>query len=349
MKASKRFLIWIIISLFLQCSLYIFLDKIYFSEQHNIIITKIDNIIKKKTIKPNVTFPDGATDIMLSYDGAYTSYFDVDGNLKVSDTTTGKFKDISFSGDAKCISYKWLPDTDKIMLVEKLTVSGGRYIKFYSYDPNKETKLEIRDYGTNQANYVNLYDEKTKADIEVSTLTGLMYIKIYSSKITSSIYRIDRNEQMTKVSTYGRRIGNIAVASHDDHLAYEDLTNNKIRTNTKEGVVKISSAAKLFLLGADASDNIYVGKNENGKVSSIFFGKLSDIQSSWEQINIEQAATTDKIFILQSGDVYIAANSSLKRTKDGKTIKYKGTLIGIFNNYLASIVNSKLSLQDIGS
>ena len=349
MKASKRFLIWIIISLFLQSSIYVFLDKIYFSEQKSVKITKIENIIKKIAIKPNVNFPDGATDIMLSYDGAYTSYFDVNGNLKVLDTSTGNFKSIKFSSDAKCISYKWLPDTNKIMLVEKLTINGGRYIKFFSYDPDKENSLEIRDYGTNQANYVKLQDEKTKANVEVSTLTGLMYVKIYSSRITSSIYRIDRNEQMTKVATNSRKIGNIAVASHDDHLAYDDLTNNRVRTNTKEGMVKISGALKISLLGADASDNIYVGKNENGKVSSLFFGKLSDNQSSWKQINIEQPTSIDKILVLQSGDVYIATNGSVKRTKDNKTINYQGELLGIFNNYLASIVNNKLSLKSIGS
>ena len=347
MKASKRVLIWIMISFLVQSSLYIFLDKIYFSEKHNVKITNIDNFQKKKTIKPNVTFPDGATNIMLSYEGAYTSYFDVDGELKVLDTTTGEFKNINFSGDTKCISYKWLPDTDKIMLVEKLTIRGGRYIKFFSYDPDKQIKLEIRDYGTNQANYVKLQDEKTKADIEVSTLTGLMYIKIYSSKITSSIYRIDRNEQMTKVATNGRKIGNMAVASHDDHLAYEDLTNNKVRTNTKEGTVKIDNVSELSLLGADANDNIYVGKNENGKVSSLFFGKLSESKSDWKKINIDQATTTDKIFIMQNSDVYITTSSSLKRTKDGKIIDYKGTLIGIFNTYAASIVNNKLVLYSM--
>ena len=347
MKASKRFLIWIIISLFLQSSIYLFLDKIYFSEKKNVKITNIDNFFKKKTIKPNVTFPDGATNIMISYDGAYTSYFDATGNFKVLDTTTGKSKNINFSGDAKCISYKWLPDTDKIMLVEKLTINGGRYIKFFSYDPVKESKLEIRDYGITQANYVKLQDEKTKADIKVSTLTGLMYIKIYSGEITSSIYRIDRNEQMTKVTTHGRKIGTIAVASHDDHLAYEDITNNKIRTNAKEGIVKITNTTNLFLLGADASDNIYVGKNENGKVSSLYFGKLSDSPSSWKQINIEQSVTKSKIFIMQSGDVYIATNNSIKRRSDNKTINYNGTLIGVFDTYLASIVNNKLVLQGI--
>ena len=47
MKASKRILIWIIISLFLQSSLYLFLDKVYFAEQHNIKITNIANFLNK--------------------------------------------------------------------------------------------------------------------------------------------------------------------------------------------------------------------------------------------------------------------------------------------------------------
>ena len=347
MKASKRILIWIIISLFLQSSLYLFLDKVYFAEQHNIKITNIANFLNKTTIKPNVTFPDGATDIMLSYDGTYTTYFDMNGNLKVLNTATGKFLNIKFSGDAKCIAYKWLPATNMLMLAEKLTIGGERYIKFYSYDPDKETKLEIRDYGTNQADYVKLYDENTKADIVVSTLTGLMYIKIYSNNITSSIYRIDRNEEMTQVPTNGRNIGNIAVASNDDHLAYEDHSNNTIKTNTKIGSVQISNAPNLVLLGVDASDNIYFGESENGEVSSIYYGILSDSTSSWKKINLNQATTPENIFILQSGDIYISTGSSVIRIKDGKTTNYEGTLIGIYNNYVASIVNNKLVLKDM--
>jgi len=82
----------------LQSSLYLFLDKIYFAEQHNIKITNIANFFNKTTIKPNVNFPDGATDIMLSYDGTYTTYFNVNGILKVLDTNTRKFL-ILQSGD----------------------------------------------------------------------------------------------------------------------------------------------------------------------------------------------------------------------------------------------------------
>jgi len=349
MKASKRVLIWIIISLFLQSSLYLFLDKIYFAEQHNIKITNIANFFNKTTIKPNVNFPDGATDIMLSYDGTYTTYFDVNGILKVLDTNTGKFLNIKFSSGAKCIAYKWLPETNMLMLAEKLTIDGQRYIKFYSYDPDKETKLEIRDYGTNQADYVSLNDENTKADIVVSPLTGLMYIKIYSNNITSAIYRIDRNEEMTQVPTNGREIGNIAVASSDDHLAYEDESNNTIKTNTGQGSVQISDAPNLRLLGVDASDNIYFGESENGEISTIYYGVLSTNTSSWKKITLKQVASPNNILILQSGDIYISNGSSIIRTKDGKTINYKGTLIGIFNNYVASIVNKKLVLKTIGS
>ncbi|MBW9157260.1 hypothetical protein [Clostridium tagluense] len=346
MKASKVFIRWIVISLILQCSLYLFLDKIYFSDEHNIKITKIQDIIKKKTLKPNVTFPQGYSDVSLSYDGSYTTYFDNSGDLKVLDTGTGNFKSIKFRG-AKCISYKWLPDANKIMLAEKLTVGNSRYIKFFTYDAGKETKEEIRDYSLDIANAIKLVDEKTKVDIQVSTLTGLMYLKTYSNKITSSVYRIDINEEMTKIQTHGRSISRMAVASHDDHLAYEDLTNNFIRTNTKEGIIKINGSTNLLLLGADGKDNIYVGKNENGNVSNLHYGKLSDNKSSWKQLNLKENVSPNKLIILKSGDVYTISDNSIIRVSDNKKIDFKGEFIGIYTNYLASISNGKLVFVEI--
>ena len=347
MKASKRFISWIVISLILQCSLYTFLDKVYFSAEHNVKITKIQDIIKKKSVKPNVTFPQGYSDVSLSYDGSYTTYFDNSGDLKILDTGTGNLKNIKFRGGAKCVSYKWLPDANKIMLAEKLTLGKSRYIKFFSYDAEKETKEEIRDYTLNIANSIKLVDEKTKVDIQVSTLTGLMYLKTYSSKIRSSIYRIDRNEQMTKTQTHYRKIGRVAVASHDDHLAYEDLTNNLIRTNTKEKTIKINGSNNLLLLGADGKDNIYVGKNENGKVSSLYYGKLSDNKSSWKVLNLKEKVSPNKLKIIQSGEIYTISYNSISRASDGKKIDFKGKFIGIYTNYLASILNGKLVFVEI--
>ena len=347
MKASKRLIIWIIISIVLQCSLYLFMDKVYFSEERNIKVTNIQDIIKKKSVKPNVSFAEGYSDVSLSYDGSFTTYFDKDGNLKVLDTSTGKFKNIKFSGDAKCISYRWLPDANKILLAEKLTVNSSRYIKFFSYDAEKETKEEIRDYTLNKANEIKLTDEKTKVDMEFSTLTGLMYLKVYSSKITSSIYRIDRNELMTKIQTSNRKIGSLTVASHDDHLAYEDLTNNFVRTNTKEGKISIDGSNNLLLLGADGSDNIYVGKNENGKVGSLHYGKLSDSQSSWKEIKLKEKVLPSKVTILQNGDIYIISENSITRVSDDKKINFKGKLIGIYKPYIASILDGELVFSEI--
>ncbi|WP_242834281.1 hypothetical protein [Clostridium pasteurianum] len=117
MKASKRIFTWIIISLVLQCSVYLYLNNFYFSPEGNIKVTKMDSVSKKNEIKPNVSFTDTDKDISLSDDFTYTAYMS-NGLVKVVDTTTGKELQINFTKGIQCLAYKWVPGTNRMIIVK---------------------------------------------------------------------------------------------------------------------------------------------------------------------------------------------------------------------------------------
>lgn len=348
MKASKRIIIWIIISIFLQGSLYLYLDKWYFAPVSNIKFTNISSFDKIKAIKPNVTLSSAAKDISVSYDCSYTAYVE-NGLVKVMDTSTGKQRNISFSEGVSCLSYKWLPDTNIMMIAERVPYNGRKVIKFYSYDAEKQEKKDTDNYeGGHKVNYMTSNSSKDKVDFQFSTLTGVLYGKISYSTSNSKIYRIDRNEKLTRVITTTYNIGDLAVASDDDQLAYEDLSSGRIRTTYKGKTISINGSSNLSLIGTDSDDNFYVGTGRE-KVSKVYYGKLADSSSTWKELNLGKTVNSDEVFVTQNGNVFILdkTENTIVNVKNNKSYNFTGDFIGINDNSIVYQENNKLKLKSI--
>ena len=63
--------------------------------------------------------------------------------------------------------------------------------------------------------------------VSESTITGVYYVDIYKGGLKSTVYRIDINETLTKVSLQTNVLGNMQVIPHEDTLIYEDKVNSK--------------------------------------------------------------------------------------------------------------------------
>lgn len=350
MKASKRIIIWIFISLFLQVSLYLYLDIWYFAPAHNVKFTNISSDDKSKVIKPKVTLSESAKNISVSYDCSYTAYFD-NGIVKVVDTSTGKQRNLSFSEGASCLSYEWLPDANIMMIAERVTYKGRKVIKFYSYDAEKQENRDTDIYSggvVQKVNYMDSNSSKDKVDFENSTLTGVLYGKISYNNSYSKVYRLDRNETLTRVTTTTSNIGNLAVASDDDQLAYEDLSSGRIRTTYKGKTISINGSYNLSLVGTDSDDNFYVGIGK-GKVNKIYYGKLADNSSTWKELNLNKTVNTNEIFVTQNGNVFILdkTQTTMLNVKNNKSYNFSGNFIGVNDNSIVYEENYKLKLESI--
>lgn len=344
MKASKRIIIWIIISLVLQCSVYVFLDKYYYASAGSIKEKDITSLVQVKTIVPNVVLNSNAKNITLSDDLAYTATLE-DGLVKVVDTSTGKTTaNLSYSSGVKCLAYMWVPGTDLMDIVEKVNSST---IKFYAYDADKGTKTEVTDSTTHKAIYASAGQS---AEMKISVLTGVLYIKIGHSNNYFKMYRVDRNDQLTSVPTVTGNIGGFAVASDDDQLVYDDLYNGtiKVYNYSQRKSVTIPGVRKLSIIGTDNNNNnnFYIG---NGSVQSneIYYGKLQDSTSSWNKIPLGSMVDNKNILVSQNGGIYIIdrQNSVVTDVKKNKKYNYQGTFLEINNDNIIYNNGGKLAFK----
>lgn len=329
------------LSLIVQGMVCFYLDQFYLSDETGVKITSV-NLNQNEELDPHVIIPLGARKIGLSYDGHYTSYLEKNGNLVVVDTNSGRPEKV----EGKNVAYKWLPDANILMLAETLNVRSEKVLRFFSYDVQRNIKSEICNYNKKQ-NIITVKDDNPSVDIAVSTLTGVMYVKITDGN-ESRIYRIDRNETLTRILANNSHIVKLEVASHDDLLAYQDDTHHQIRTTASKRVMQINGNNNLFLLAADGNDNIYAGNSLKGKISEIYYGKLNDPFSSWEKIDLGEYIDSKDIFITYRGDIYVKRDqNSISNIRNIGKINYYGQFLGIFNGFIASIDNHKLMIEKI--
>lgn len=347
MKASKIFIKWIIISLVLQLGLYFYMDKFYFPNGDNAKVTEVQSIYKKQEIKPNVTISENSKNISLSSDCSYTAYLD-NGIVKVLDTSTGKSRKLTFGEGVQCLAYKWIQDSNRMIIAEKIRSGATRSVRFYSYDAENQFKEEIKDYNTQKIDSIPASVSGNEVSMVMSTLTNVMYAKVSYINGLSSIYRIDANETMTKVNTAVKKIGNIGVASRDDQLVYEDLINSRVRTNTSCRFISINGNAHFSLLGTDDDNNVYV-ESKNGSANKIYYGKIAGSQNSWKSINVNYPYASENLKVMGDGKIYFVDKESgkIKNIKNQNYCTYEGKFIGIYDGKIASVSNSKLVLKNI--
>ncbi|MDD3224671.1 MAG: hypothetical protein PHX70_08205 [Clostridium sp.] len=343
MKAFNRIICWIVVSLALQCLVYLFLDKYYFAAEGNIKYTDVTQTESESTVNPHVNFSGSESDISLSDDLMYTAFFK-NGVVSVVDTNTGTAKkNLSFSSGVQCLSYKWVPNSDILIIAEKL---NGSQIKFYSYDADKQLKTEIYNYEDKRTDSV---PAGKSVDMQISQLTGLLYVKVSYLNNSSSIYRIDRNETLTRISTYVRNIGSIAVASNDDQFAYEDKVSGRIRTNySQHRIIVVPGTGVSSIIGTDGNDKFYIGNGQES-VNTIYYGKLSQSTSAWQKISLGRQVDKNNIIIGQDSSVYVVDKNqgTVTDVKNNKNYNYQGSFIQISDGYIVYKSGNKIVLKRI--
>jgi len=336
MKNVKRYAVWVILSLFLQMSMYFYLDKFFFVNETSFKIKKVEDTKQKIKVVKNIKIPENSKNLTISYDGKYTSYFE-EGNLKVINTQSAEEKVIPFEKGLNVSFCKWLPDRDRMFIAEKKVNKDSSIIKFSYYDVKTKEKTEIRDV------FINLKDIKAEVqNMEFSTLTNVIYIKTGRMGNVSTIYRIDVMESMEKITS--GLIGNMKIMTRDDKMLYEDKTNSRIRVSGLDKSVKITGVDKLALISIDKEGNIYVGQIDQGKIIKIFSGNLDLKTDSWKIIQLKSPVEIKNIFVSEEGKTYV--NDNLKGTVTNITsnqeTSYNGSFLEMNNNVISSLQDNLL-------
>jgi dipeptidyl aminopeptidase/acylaminoacyl peptidase len=299
---------------------------------------KTKKVVKSDNKKPDIeiSIPDSAKNINISFDGKFLAYYDADV-LKVVNTTTGEEKKVEFGDGVQVSFYKWLSDRNRMLIAEKETSNQESNFKLAYYDVSKDLKEDIKD--------LDLTDKKSEVeDIQASPLTNVIYVKVANSGKRSNIYRIDIMKEMKTVETRSYQIGKIRVIPHEDKLIYEDLTHGRIYITDKDEPLDISGVNKPSLLGVDDNDNVYIGETDLDKVTKIFYGTVKEGKNELQTIDLGSAVDKNNILIANEGKVYINDNLKglVKEFASGKEYKYLGTFIQMYNGGVISVSEGKL-------
>jgi len=337
MKWMKRISIWIIVSLSLQCLGLFYLDHYFLATDSKVTTKQVVENKNDKLKNIDIKVPTNAENILVSYDAKYLSYFE-DEKLKIVNCKDGKVKTIDSEEGTKISFSEWLPDRNRMYLVEKNSNDESSNLVLYSYDVLKGEKLKVKELACGGTN-------SEVQDIQLSTLTGVTYVNVSNNGKKNSIYRIDRMGDITKINTIPNLVSNIALVRHEDKLVYEGLIYNKIYAAGAQAPISFNSAEKLTLMGTDNDDNVYIGELNNNLVSKVYYGKTSVDTNQWKTLTLQKPAGKSDLYVLPSGKVY--QNDTLKgvltEISSGTQTSYPGKLSQLYTKGIASILNNKIS------
>ncbi|MFT5873086.1 MAG: hypothetical protein ACI8WT_002028 [Clostridium sp.] len=337
MKWMKRISIWIVFSLSMQCLGLFYIDH-YFLATDSKSVTKLIVEDKSEVIKNiDITVPANAENILASYDAKYLTYYENE-KLKIINCEDGKNKNIEAEEGCKISFSEWLPDRNRMLLVEKKADDESSNLVLYSYDVSKGMKVKIKDL-----DWAGVQAEVE--DIQTAPLTGIIYVKVSSNGGVSSIYRIVRMKDMTKINTIPKFVSNIALLLHDDKLVYEGLVYNSIYITNQSESVNIEGVDKLTLIGADGDDNVYLGELKDDLISKIYYGKTIENTSEWKSVALEIPCEKSDLSVSEEGKVYQSdtLRGVVKEINSGTETSYQGKLLQLYTKGIVVLVDNKIS------
>ncbi|MBN1046032.1 dipeptidyl-peptidase IV [Clostridium botulinum] len=340
MKVIKRIISWGMLSLILQIAGLFILDSFVFKHSSDFKIKKVETDVAD-TKNVNATIPNGAEDVKISYDGRYLTY-NYNDKVYIEDTSTNEKNEIKTEDGGEIMYYKWLSDRDRIVIAENTNIDDEDKIKLVTYDPTNKVQSDVSEVCSYQSNM-----EVKK--ISVSVLTGVYYVDIDRGGMKNTVYRIDINHDLTKVSLKSDVLGNMEVIPRYDRLIYEDEINNTFYATSPSKKLSIKSDKELALLGIDAEGVIYIGEITADKVSKIIYGTVDEDTSAWKNIDLTEVVNPKDIYFNSKSEILINDNLQgiVKNLTTGKEMSYDGKLVEIKEKFVATVVDGKLSYTSL--
>ncbi len=350
MKALKRIIVWILLSLVMQIAVLYYVDKYLFASEEVSSITSIKKIDREEDKKKdvNIYVPEEAEQIALSYDGSYLSYYE-DDELKLVDAYTGQESTIGLEDKLSVSFYKWAPDRNILLISGKKEYNNSAKYLFYSYDAERGLKEKLETKEQEETAFVSNKSSSIE-DLQLSPLTNMIYVKATLDGGRSNIQSINIMKRINKVSTQSYFIGDIRIIPNDDRIAYEDFTKNKVYVTGKSKAINIENVDKLSLIDVDDNDNIYVGELEGdylkgaSRFKNIYYGTTGEDSDNWKKISLNEVINKKDIYISRDGKIYINDNLKglVREVSSNKQTSYKGIFVQMYDDGIASISDGKL-------
>ncbi|MDP4088016.1 MAG: hypothetical protein Q8930_01945 [Bacillota bacterium] len=338
MRYIKIFIVGFLFIVIVQAGILTYLDKVYLADNATYSSVKVPDVVpsKTETSKPKLTIVQGGTDITASCDGKYISY--MKGSvLNILDSDNAESITVPAEDGMTIAYYKWIYDRNRLILAERpVSSKKAAYYKFYYYDVDSRSTAEIYDEVNNKEVQIPEYNNEKISEIDMSTLTNLIYVKVTNSSAQSKIYRINIMAQENEVKTVTSHIGRIVSAKKTDKLFYQNSTSNEVFKQGSNSPVLIDGHTNLSLLGIDDKDNVYLALTNKGMTKEIYYGSVSG--SKWNRVDIATAVDFSNVFVNFNGSIYIRDNgqSMVYELSTGNKTSFQGEIIGIYGSEIIS-------------
>lgn len=358
MKIVKRLLIWALIACAVEFITFGYIDKFFLKPESNFVAVKVDiKLEEKQTPKAEIKIPDSLDlKFKASSNGKYMLYKE-EGILKVFNASNGEIDEVKPEEGESFSYFRWVPDTTRILIVKKNL--NRKKFNLYYYDVNLKGKLtEVRNYmdGSMEGQEVGIAVKSPIAevdDIDLSTLNGVLYIKVLNNGRHTEIYRMDRMAYLTRVNNNELKsfmLGHINSTKRSEKLVYEDLIYGKVYATGVKNALVPKGVEKVKLLGLDMSDDtIYIGEVKEDKITKIYFGLAEESMDKWKSLALTIPRKPEEIVIGTGGKIYINDNLEGKITelKTWEQTQYTGRMLQIYDGGILSVTNSVLNNQKL--
>lgn len=341
MKNLIRILVWTLVALVTQQSIFLYVEKIYLASDVKIEAKKVEEkeIPQEKKLN-EIEIKDGVEQVSLSSDGRFVAYFEGD-KLKVLDSNDNSEKEFQSEKDGEIVFYKWLINENSMIVIQKIRENGELYFEPVSFNAKKGETRQLTDIHLNEVK-INIKNKNDKIDnVVFSNATHSLYIKVQKQNGKSDLYYANVMNQLAEVRS-NKEIGNIVVPTTNANAVMEMGDSATILNSP--GNIEIPNVEITKILGTDINDNVYFGEQVNDKITKIYYTILNDEKLQWYTLTLQKPVDKEDIIVDYSGKVYIndkATNSVLELTTK-KIIKYEGQLMQSYAKGFISRENNKL-------
>ena len=334
MKMFKKITAWALLSILLQISGLYILENFIFKHTSELKSNKID--VQKKDITKEIkaSIPSKAKDVSISYDGKYLIY-KLDEELYLEDTATGTSNKVTTESKGTIMYCDWLQERDILVIAEKAKKEGESKVQIITYNVKNSTESLVKEICSAE-------DDMEVSKISASIFTNVYYVDIYKGGLKSIVYRIDINNDMSKVQLKTNVLGNMQVVPHNDRLIYEDKLNSKFFVTSPNKQLTFSGNKNLTLLGLDRNDVIYIGELNGDKITSITYGKVDEDTANWKKATLDSIVSANDLYFSNKSEILVNDNlkGSVKNLSTGKEVEYEGKLVQIKEDFIATEDNS---------
>ncbi|MBK1813673.1 hypothetical protein JHL18_23945 [Clostridium sp. YIM B02505] len=288
----------------------------------------------KNEVETTVKFavPEDSTEIELSKENDKVAYIK-DSVLQIVGKTTNEIVDLQ---ELKLLKYQWLDEGNLVIATSK---ENSTKVSFYKYSISTKQKELLAS--------IQLKDKKSSIDSIISSpLKDLIFVRVALSNGSSELYKLNVRNEFEKVTLRESKIQDIYLIPHEDKLIYNSSLSSNLYVTYLEQKLSLAQKGLTRIIGVDKSENVYIGLVNDGNISKIYYGSISEKTSTWKQVPLNNAEKVDDLIVIES-TVY-KLNSMKNKLEDlngTSSISFKGKFLKVCNGKVLSMENGNIYIN----